>query len=120
MTRKSPNTKSFLTCMDCETESPLAGSMPEAREVAEAAGWQVGMRGATRVNGWEEDFCEKCKVRHPRTYCSGYRARCMHRSLYTIIRPKDGKRMYACGSHLGVLVKEMLPGGNLELEETPV
>ena len=120
MTRRSPNVKNFLTCMGCEKESPLAASMGEAREAAEEAGWQVGMRGSTRINGWEEDFCETCKLQHPRIYCSGYRARCQHRALYTMLRPKDDKKVYACGSHLTILVKEMIPGGNLELEETPV
>lgn len=120
MARRSPNTKNFLTCMQCGKESPLAPSMPEAREAAEAADWQVGMRGATRINGWEEDFCETCKLQHPRTYCSGYRSRCLHRSLYTIDRPKDGTTVYACGSHLTPLVKEMIHGGDLTLKETPV
>lgn len=120
MARRSPNTKNFLTCMQCGTEGPLAPSMPEAREAAEAVGWQVGFRGSTRISGWEEDFCDTCKVNHPRTYCSGYRARCMHRSLYTIHRPKDDATVYACGSHLTPLVNEWSLQGKLELERTPV
>jgi hypothetical protein len=120
MARRSPNVKNFLTCMECGKESPLAPSMPEAREQAEGAGWQIGMRGSTRITGWEEDFCETCKVRHPRIVCSGYRSRCAHRALYTIVRPKDDRKVYACGSHLTILVKEMIPGGKLDLEETPV
>jgi|SRR5215472_939993 len=119
-TRRTPNTKAFLTCMDCEKESPLAATMPEAREKAAAAGWQTGMRGQSRVSGWEEDFCDQCKVNHPRTYCTGYRSKCRHRSLYTITRPADGKTVHACGSHLTVLVGEMIPGGKLEITETPI
>ncbi len=120
-TRRSPNTKAFLTCMDCEKESPLAHTMPEARKLAAAAGWQTGMRGQTRISGWEEDFCETCKADHPRTICSGYHGKCKHRSLYTVTRPKDGATVYACGSHLTVLLGEMIPGsGGLSVEETPI
>jgi hypothetical protein len=106
--------------MDCAKEGPVAILMEDARRAAEEQGWQVGMRGSTRVAGWEEDFCADCKGRHPRTHCSGWRARCVHRSLYTLTRPSDSEILHACGAHLTILVKEMVPGGKLEIEETPV
>lgn len=121
MTRtfKSPP-KAHLTCMDCGAEGPNAILMADARKASGDQGWQVGMRGTTRITGWEEDFCPDCKGRHPRTHCSGWRARCEHRALYTLIRPGDGETLHACGSHLTILVREMIPGGRLEVEETPV
>lgn len=94
--------------------------MDDARQLSEEQGWQIGTRGPGRIIGWEEDFCADCKVRHPRTYCDGWRGRCRHRSLYTVTRPKDGKTLHTCGSHVQVLIKELVPGSKLELEETPI
>jgi hypothetical protein len=109
-----------LICFDCGTTGPHAERMPQARVLAEQKGWLTGRKGAERVPGWDADFCPACAPQHPRHYCSGDRVYCDHRSIYTITREKDGKVLYACGSHATVLLRSMVMGGNkVEIEETP-
>ena len=115
--------KAQLICMEpgCGRGGPIADKTPEARALAQAEGWQTGLKGAQRIPGWEDDFCPEHAPLHPRIYCSGDRKPCHHRSLYTLTRPKDGTKMQACGSHLTVLVHQLVGGGSrIEIEETPV
>lgn len=115
--------KAQLVCMEpgCNKGGPLADKMPEARALAEAEGWQTGLKGALRIPGWEDDFCPEHAQLHPRIYCQGDRKPCSHRALYRYSRRKDGARAEACGSHAVVLMRQMIAGGNkIEVEEMPM
>lgn len=103
-----------LYCADCGKESRGAGgaSMREVRRLASEDGWLIGLRGSSRVLGWEDDYCADCAKLHPRIYCLGYRGKCTHKALYSFTREKDGKVIYTCGSHQMNLLKELVAGGH--------
>lgn len=119
-----------LTCAGCGNMSRPALKAADARSLAEADGWQVGMRGAgmKRVEGWEDDYCATCKADHPRTYCDGWHGRCEHRAIYIMVRVNDPSRAgdpavtaRTCGKHHGPILRSMIVGGRKVLiEEAPL
>lgn len=106
-----------LICADCGKTGPAGSIVQDAIDKSLAEGWLIGYHGATissqRAPGWEQDICPECAPRHPRITCNGVRTgkQCLSKALYKITREGSVTELHSCGSHLLMMLKEMLRGG---------
>jgi len=90
-------------CEQCDAEGPEADAAPEARELAEMAGWWVGRRDS-ELPGRAPDYCPQCK--QGRESICAYGGGCRSDALYQY-GLQDGREVSACGKHFSAILRDV-------------